>query len=145
VNADEVFIDGRRIFAGPANPGVPHTRTASADPELHARVSAAIDLAFARVDPAAVYEGPFTGGAGREVVFDSNGQARHGWLLYYAACPRRAHPFRRAEYRRAADEVRAVLTAAEDGLSVVFDDDLGYGPAEDAVAALERFAAQVTR
>ena len=145
MNADEVFVDGRRIFAGPANPGVPHTRIAVADPELHARVSAAIDLAFARVDPDAVYEVPFTGGAGREVLFDSNGQARHGWLLYYAACPRWPHPFRRAEYRRTADEVCAILTAAEDSASVVFDDDLGYGPMEDAVAGLEQFAAQVTR
>ena len=49
------------------------------------------------------------------------------------------------EYRRNADEVCDILTAREDGVTVVFDGDLGYAPMEEFLAALERFAAKVTR
>lgn len=140
----EAPADGRRLFTGPENPGAAHRSDTFTDPVLHARVSAAADLALGKVDPAAVTTVPVTGGEGSNVLFDANGTAGHGWNVYRASRPGWRCPFRRIDYRRTADGAEGTLIAREDGRTVTFQDDLGpgYGTMRDLADAAERFAAR---
>jgi hypothetical protein len=109
------------------------------DPAMHARIAAAISLVLKHVDPHAVHTEKAQDGSDlRDVLFDSNGQAPHGWEIYEGKSPAKALPFSRADYRRTSDG--AAIAALGDGRTVLFSDGLGYGPAEEMTAALERFA-----
>jgi hypothetical protein len=112
------------------------------DPAMHARVAAAISLIFEYADPRAVHTEKAADGSDlRDVLFDTN---PHGWEIYEGRNPAEALPFSRADYRRISDGVGSAIAAYGDGHTVLFSDGLGYGPAEELIAALERFAQHVS-
>jgi hypothetical protein len=112
---------------------------------MHARIAAAISLIFEHeTDPRAVRtEKAQDGSYCRDILFDSSGQAACNWEIYEGKNPAKAHPFSRADYRRTSDGVGSAIAAYGDGRTVLFSDGLGYGPAEELTAALERFAQHV--
>lgn len=116
------------------------------DPSMHTRVAAAISLIFEyETDPRALHTEKAQDGSDlRDLLFDSSGRAAHGWEIYEGKNPAKALPFSRADYRRTSDGVGSAIAAYGDGRTVLFSDGLGCGPAEEMVAALERFAQHVS-
>jgi hypothetical protein len=113
------------------------------DPVMHARVAAAIRLAFDHADPYAIdTPAPRDGSECREIAFDTNGTAPYGFFLYEGVSPGRECPFLRADHVRRSDGLMSTVVAYDDGRTVLFSDNLGV-MVEEAVAGLERFAQHV--
>lgn len=123
----------------PSRP-VPPVETIT-DPDLNARLAAAIDLIFTKIAPGLADERPTqAGGTAKVAAFNATGSP-HRWELFTGTAADGHVEGRRANYTRTTDWLSASLWPDAGGQAVTVQDSLRDRTPEEHVADLERLAA----